>query len=197
LEAFETQHDIDRITKTLADVIVDWNCNKMYKSTGGDKQKEGNCQDFVDDILERLNIKKKTDGPVGEFLNTLRKKGTCEMVYKMNSDFCKQFETTPKIKFKSHEQLDLFTKKLLLVDPQFRDHHAESWYLLKSYDRAFWLKHYKFPTDARFKPAPDEVSDDELCEGERTEKESDGYDCPFQDPKRTFSIRVMRDINLK
>jgi hypothetical protein len=136
LEAFDTKHDINRITQILAQVVTDWNCNKMYKAVVSDKRKEGNCQDFVDDLLDKLHVKKQFTGPVGEFFNTLRKKGTCDMVFKMDESFCQKFETEPKVKFTSHEQLDLFMKKLVDKDPVFQLNHVESWYLLKSYDRA-------------------------------------------------------------
>ncbi|KAL0483498.1 hypothetical protein AKO1_014559 [Acrasis kona] len=199
LETFETQQDIDRVIKTLAKVIVDWNINKTYKSTGGDKKKEGNCQDFVDDILCQLGVKKDFKGPVKEFMTSLRQKGTCEMIFKVDEEFSTKFNIPQKTKFKSHVQLDQFTKKILEIEPHFEMKYKDYWFLLKSYDRAFWLKHYKFPSDDRFKAITEEFSDDELCNEEITQEEKEmesECDCPFQDPKRTMSVRMMGDVAL-
>jgi hypothetical protein len=39
-----TAREIKDLAEKLADIIVDWNLNKIYNNTGGDKRVEGNCQ---------------------------------------------------------------------------------------------------------------------------------------------------------
>ena len=68
-----TLSDLNGTVDKLAEVIIEWNTSMSYKSSGGDKSKEGNCQDFVDAILRKLNIKIDFKGPLGKFLIDLRK----------------------------------------------------------------------------------------------------------------------------
>lgn len=74
--------------------------------------------------------------------------------------------------FKKHSDLDNFIKKFgdknrnrLLHDKQFTD----ELFLLKSFDRAFWL-----------------MGDDHDCKN-----------CPFQDPTRTNSFANLKDLHKK
>jgi hypothetical protein len=85
-----------------------------YKDNGGDKQKEGNCQDFVEDVLKRLGMKHDFTGPLGDFLKKLREKGTSEMEFSMTTQFREKFGITEKKeKFTTHAQLDRFVEALL------------------------------------------------------------------------------------
>lgn len=86
---------------------MDWNTRMGYKDHGGDKQKEGNCQDFVQDVLHRLNIKPNFGGPMAEFLKTLREKGTADLFFPMDAEFREKFNISQKkMVFDTHEQLD-------------------------------------------------------------------------------------------
>lgn len=57
----------DGIHNKLADVIVEWNVNKVYSnfSLTGKAENEGNCQDFVEAVLRALGIKLMFDGAFG------------------------------------------------------------------------------------------------------------------------------------
>jgi hypothetical protein len=41
--------------------------------------------------------------------------------------------------------LDKFVAELLIKDPEFLIKHPSEHALLKSFDRAFWMKFFKFP----------------------------------------------------
>jgi hypothetical protein len=69
----------------------------IYKSTNCDKSKEGNCQDFVEHVLFKLNVKSKIDGCIGKFLQRLKNKGESGMVFYLSDEFKKKF----KIEFKN------------------------------------------------------------------------------------------------
>lgn len=45
--------------------------------------------------------------------------------------------------FKTHQELDEYVLDLLKKDPKFPQNHSNDYALLKSFDRAFWLRYYK------------------------------------------------------
>ena len=48
------------------------------------------------------------------------------------------------MKFETHKELDEFVQRIIDNFPNFmKDYHDTDAALLKSFDRAFWLKHYK------------------------------------------------------
>jgi len=55
-------------------------------------------------------------------------------------------------KFNSHEELDTFIHYLQKSDMEFELKYKNEWVLLKSFDRAFWMRYYKFPNDAKWCP---------------------------------------------
>jgi hypothetical protein len=69
--------------------------------------------------------------------------------------------------------------------------------MLKSFDRAFWLRHYKFPDDIRWKPHKAETADEDndivlelAC---RTLFIFSVLTCTaFDDPESTFSVRFLK-----
>eukprot|EP00818_Percolomonas_sp_WS_P003566 CAMPEP_0117441756 /NCGR_PEP_ID=MMETSP0759-20121206/3797_1 /TAXON_ID=63605 /ORGANISM="Percolomonas cosmopolitus, Strain WS" /LENGTH=469 /DNA_ID=CAMNT_0005233617 /DNA_START=192 /DNA_END=1601 /DNA_ORIENTATION=+ len=178
--------DIDRWSNTdlqsavdkMAEVIVRWNTTMKYTNGVGrrssSKKHVGNCQDFVDDMLQALNIRVDFQGALKEFLNDLRTKGKSELKFKITPTFRETFdldEHVSEIIFKTHSQLDEFVHRIKSHKASFKlelDFHDES-YLLKSYDRAFWMKNFKYEDDERWKPS-------EKCS------------CPFKDPRQTKSV---------
>ena len=48
-----------------------------------------------------------------------------------------------KKEFKSHKELDEFVAKLIQEEPMFEENYPHEWGLLKSFDRAFWLRHVR------------------------------------------------------
>ena len=74
IDAITSTEKIETIVDRLAETIVEWNTTKKYKDNNGRKGEEGNCQDFVDAILESLGLTADFNGPLGEFLKKLRTK---------------------------------------------------------------------------------------------------------------------------
>lgn len=74
------KRDISELTDRLAEVVVDWNVNYNYLNFGiTKKQYDGNCQDFVQSVLEKLDISPQFGGALSNFLNDMKTKGKCEM----------------------------------------------------------------------------------------------------------------------
>ncbi|KAL9645822.1 hypothetical protein ABK040_003554 [Willaertia magna] len=78
------------------------------QETIGYNIEKGNCQDFVDDMLNYLNIKPTFSDRLIYFLNQLRKTGNPELSLELNNEFCKQFQ------FKNNSINNLFNMLTLL-----------------------------------------------------------------------------------
>jgi hypothetical protein len=173
IDSIGSEHRLEEVVESLAQVICEWNANIQYKDQSNMQKNEGNCQDFVQAILERMNIKIELEGPLGSFLKKLRSEGKCKIQFEMDSQFRDKFEIKEKSKeFKTHEELDVFLNSLVELDPDFKVNYKDHWALLKAFDRAFWLKHFKFKNDERFHPCT----------------ENDEQNCPFGDPYESGSI---------
>jgi hypothetical protein len=184
IDHFASVKDIDSITQKLSEIIVDWNLNKGYTNRGGDKNKVGNCQDFVEDVLKRLDLKYEFTGPLGEFVKRLKEKGVCDTSLYMDENFREKFGIpNKKVTFHNHKELDEFASKLMDVDCEVNFHHKQEWNMLKSFDRAFWLRHYKFPGEPKWCCMKKQEHDED--DGEMYETDA----CPFDDPVATYSIR--------
>lgn len=144
IDAIHTVTNLKDTIDRLAEVIVEWNTSKQYKNHGGDKSKVGNCQDFVEAVLNKLEIKINFAGPLGEFLKSLKTSGKADLSFKMDNEFRRKFEIEEKaITFKSHIELDNFVNKLVKKECEFSIKHKLEWAFLKSFDRAFWMRHWK------------------------------------------------------
>jgi hypothetical protein len=140
----------------------------------GQNQNEGNCQEFVDDILLSLSITNKFEGALGNFLDEMRSKGTCNICFSTDKLFQQSFGLDKKkFEFKSHYELDLFVYNLFSIDKEFKKTFPNEYSLLKSFDRAFWLKHFKYPENEDFYCLVDE---------------NNNCLCPFDNPKKTKSF---------
>eukprot|EP00761_Pharyngomonas_kirbyi_P006788 gb/GECH01006796.1/.p1 GENE.gb/GECH01006796.1/~~gb/GECH01006796.1/.p1 ORF type:complete len:423 (+),score=90.25 gb/GECH01006796.1/:1-1269(+) len=178
--------DLNDAIDKVADVIIDWNLTHHYNQT------HSNCQVFVDDVCKALGVDlSHFDGPLGDTIKRLRQKGVCEVNYNIPAEMREKFAIKDsKLEFDSHRQLDEFVEKLNNKDPRFEFNYPHDWMLLKSFDRAFWLRHYKMPDDDRFKPL-------ERCIEEEVEGGNFSYDddpmeqreCPFKDPQVTMSFK--------
>eukprot|EP01080_Neovahlkampfia_damariscottae_P007276 gene7276-11594_t len=164
--------DVDKIVDICAEVIARWNSTHFYDNVSG------NCQSFLDDLLMNLGIKLTDDLScskyVENYIQKLRKKGECAMEYEIPIEFQSNFEVS-KVEFQTHEQLDKFVQKIFELERdinQISDQYGLD--LLKGFDRAFWLRHYKEPTNENFIPFHD--------------KNSESPNCPFEDPKSTKSF---------
>lgn len=80
------------------------------------------------------------------------------------------------IEFKTHQELDTFVNKLMSHKTEkFKENYKGDYELLKSFDRAFWLRFFKFPNDKTYHPVQEE-DDDTVCL------------CPFGNPLETGSM---------
>ncbi|KAL0478810.1 developmentally-regulated protein [Acrasis kona] len=182
VDALLSVEDIDNVTTRLSKVITHWNVNMKYKSRRSDSRIEGNCQDFVENVLAALGLKYNFDGAVGAFMKKLREDGTCKIQIEADPQFRKKFEFAERKNcFNSHKELDEFVLHLLQVDPEFDKNHKQEWMLLKAFDRALWLRHYKFNNDPKWMP---HITEEEGGEPTMT--------CPFEDPKVTRSILFVK-----
>ena len=77
---------INELVENIADVIIKWNTHMEYKNRGGDGKKHGNCQDFVDDILDAIGVNKSViyQGAMGAYFERLKKKGKGGMKFFMD-----------------------------------------------------------------------------------------------------------------
>ena len=110
------------------------------------------------------------------------------MEFHMDHQFRQEFEKKESsVKFQTHKELDLFVQGLKDKDLEFEFKYKSEMILLKSFDRAFWLRHFKFPQDDNWKPL-------------KIEKKQENGDidiqlgCPFDDPQETNSIRLTNPI---
>lgn len=67
-------------------------------------------------------------------------------------------------------------------DPEFDQNYKSAWAMLKSFDRALWLRHYKFAQDTKWIPLKVKTQDDD---GDTCVE----LGCPFGDPQESYSIR--------
>jgi hypothetical protein len=185
IDAIQSTEKIEDVVDRLSRLIVHWNTNMKYKERNAKRGEEGNCQDFVDAILEELGLSLNAKGPLAAFLHKLRKKGTCKMQFKMDEAFRSKFEITEKkVLFNSHVELDTFVQKLFDKCPEFDYTYKQEYSMLKSFDRAFWMRHLKCPSDEKWKPLyKPEIDDD----GDTVMELA----CYFKDPRETYSFRFV------
>ncbi|KAL9648865.1 hypothetical protein ABK040_003795 [Willaertia magna] len=188
---------LDFVIDNLAKVICKWNVTMNYKQTGGDKSKYGNCQDFVDDCLDALGVKLNFEGSLKNFLTRLRKTGNSRLEFEMTEQFVKDFnllennfkltyhenENTYTLRFDTHRDLDLFVNYLIEKDDEFEMHFKSEYVLLKSFDRAFWVKAVSFPNIPEFQPLfENDGSDNTTTTTNNNNMEDKKHKCPFGDP---------------
>jgi hypothetical protein len=151
---------VDRI----ASVIAHWNSSRHYSST------KDNCQTFIDELCEVLDIQLDFKGALGQFLQTLRKTGQCEPTYSIQPSMQNllglPFATC---KFESHRDLDNFVNLVRSKMPTYFEMDPigqDDWHLLKSFDRAYWLRRAKESKNPDYAP----------------------HECPFNDPELSGSL---------
>jgi len=189
LDSIGSEQQLEDIIDKLATKICEWNGTKTYSDTPKNKKTQGNCQDFVNDILQAINVSHDFKGALAMYIKTLREKGKSKMEFTIpDGSFAEKFKLKEKkIEFPTHEALDKFVSDLCEADIEFRSKYKDEWALLKSFDRAFWLKHYKFKDKAEFCPLPKSKNASKLTEIEGLEYEDSG--CPMLDPRYTGSIK--------
>jgi len=167
---------VDTVVDRLSEVIAEWNIHKSYNQT------KANCQHFVDAVCDALDIKFNFKGTIADYLNKLRTKGKCKVQWNVPDEIRTTFDVKEKKKvFASHRELDEFMVRLnevgLLKDTFFKESHQEDYELLKAFDRAFWLRHFRSNVQEDYLP---------LCEqGDENEVKCL---CPFGDPTVSHSL---------
>jgi hypothetical protein len=155
---------VDVAVDKIASVISHWNSGRQYSSTGD------NCQTFIDELCAVLDIQLDFKGALGNFIQTLRKTGQCEPTYTCSSNMQKLLGIRePTRKFETHADLDTFVNHVRQKMPTYFDMDEvgkDDWMLLKSYDRAFWLRKHKEEENKAYHP----------------------HDCPFNDPVSSGSL---------
>ena len=141
---------------------------------------------------------------MAHYLNKLRTKGLCKIRWNVPADLREKVGIKEdKISFTTHKQLDSMVCKILSKIPNFQEKFEEDYMLLKSFDRAFWLRSFKSPENELYHSiTPDEYkklsglkSDDddmgvfgEIDEDDETHAHSDSTGCPFGHPEsRSFT----------
>eukprot|EP01080_Neovahlkampfia_damariscottae_P002928 gene2928-4767_t len=176
--SISTLEELNEIIESLVDIIIEWNTSYTYKQTSGDpfNDHSGNCQQFIDYLINILNLTDKVNElPEGihKFLGKIRERGVGIMEFEMNEKFRTKFNINESKKvFTSHKELDEFVNRLISKDFLFFRNFVEEGIILKSFDRAFWLRFNKTKEDESCKPL----------------SKNNDFDCPFKDPKMTNSI---------
>ena len=82
------------------------------------------------------------------------------MIFDASKDFQAKFKLSIKhVQFDTHQELDNFVKKCMETNEiGFEIDFKEEYELLKSFDRAFWLRHFKKPSIRKFKSSQCPVS---------------------------------------
>jgi hypothetical protein len=94
-----------------------------------------------------LSDKTSYSGSLGKFLKQVKENGECDIKYTVPMEIMEKINFEGEYKniiFKTHKELDEFTHKLMKaleisnldLSINFKDDYA----LLKSFDRAFWLR---------------------------------------------------------
>ena len=139
---------LESIRDKISDVIVYWNANVEYDAYGKSTKGFGNCQEFIESMLHALNMNIEYTGAVGDFLQNMKKKGSSKLIFPVNQqmkyDF---FIRDDEIEFTSHVQLDKFVNSIEEKELDFETTYPNEYLLLKSFDRAFWLKHQRTVED--------------------------------------------------
>lgn len=171
----------DEALKKLSHLIAHWNSHYSYRlaSLTGKKALEGNCQDFVDTVFQVLEIKPSFTGSFKEFLEEMKVKGTCQPVFRPSPELKTECGLTKDTyMFSTHSELDEVVHQIIEKCSTFSVSYPVEYQLLKSFDRAFWIRHFNAgEKDPMFQPC--------MCIDETNTRQPK---CPFNDPRVTFSL---------
>jgi hypothetical protein len=82
-------------------------------------------------------------GPLAKCLKDLRTNGKCKLEFRPEKEFRAKFDIPKVVTFHTHVELDKFVKQLMQKDFDFPEKEKEVFQFLKSFDRAFWIRHFK------------------------------------------------------
>lgn len=149
--------NVDDIIDKISDVVCRWNAFHQY-----DRNKN-NCQVFIEELLLCLGISPDLfyKGQLGDSLKKMKSKGECDIKFKLDHDLQELLGIKEKkMSFKSHQELDKFIAKLeethlKVHNKLYSDKYPHDFALLKSIDRAFWLRYYREKNNEEFCPLKD------------------------------------------
>lgn len=131
----------------LANLVVKWNTEYTYClfRLAGKKSKEGNCQDFVDDVLSTLGISFTPKGPLKDCLETMRTKGKFGFEYRPSPESKAKCDLKENVyTFKSHKELDQLVNQCMSKTNRLWILECfDEFEYLKSLDRGMWLRYLK------------------------------------------------------
>lgn len=128
----------------VAERVVEWNLTKTYREAGGDRSIYGNCQEFVDTLLNTLGLSIDSNSAFGQFVDHLKKQGSSKLIFNMSKEFADYFRLIHEpIEFTTHLHLDIFVKELVRRNRNWHEFWSSEYELLKAFDRGFWLRYLK------------------------------------------------------
>jgi len=165
---------LKEILDLITCIIVDWNVKREYCMFPGKLHEfKGNCQEFTTCILSTLGVTLNlSSGCIGLYLERMVKDGKGGFVFETKDQEVIDLMDGSKREFFSHLELDYFVQCILEKEPTFAYKFAHEYALLKSFDRAFWLRSAKKPKVETY-----------AC---LTKKGK--CNCPFGDPEESLSI---------
>ncbi|KAL9642931.1 hypothetical protein ABK040_010624 [Willaertia magna] len=127
---------LDKISK----VCCKWNSGVIYDNL------KANCQHFTTELLLELGINVFDKLSVGSklYIERLQKYGVCDMTIGLSPTLQEilKIKDTTSLTFHSHEELDYIVRMILQVKKEYflTQEGKDLEMLLKSFDRAFWLR---------------------------------------------------------
>eukprot|EP01080_Neovahlkampfia_damariscottae_P010224 gene10224-2644_t len=178
LDTIQTLEGLEIVVDKVANSVAKWNGTKFYSAFPG-KKHAGNCQEFVENVINEIGVKIDLDGAIAAYMNKIKQTGKLRLEFIIKKKFQKKFFLDKtSYTFHTHEELDKFVAHLIDVDPSLEVNHPTHWELLKGFDRAFWMRHKK-------------------CEGEKKELEEKAlkYSLLLEDLKKEDQERVQERID--
>lgn len=102
------------LPKRIAELICEWNATKLYTNTPVVQDSIfANCQHFVDELLDHLDIKLIFKGALLNYISKMREQGQCSLEYVPDVELSEKINLLAFYKFTSHHELDLFATNLV------------------------------------------------------------------------------------
>ena len=175
------------------------------ENSESDKDKCGNSQDFVESLLESINVKLTLPISIKNFLEEIKKNGSTKLNFQYSPQFKQKFDLKgTSMTFNTHLELDQFMVSIYNQDPEAMFNFKSEFQFLKSFDRAFWMKHYHIQSEIekverKLKNCSDEDRVSVIDDIEKLKEESLKFEpdidreegdllCPFGDPVCSQSL---------
>eukprot|EP01080_Neovahlkampfia_damariscottae_P005920 gene5920-9750_t len=198
--------NVREIIDYLANEIEYWNTKMTYsENVESDKNISGNSQDFVESLLESINVKLSLPISIKNFLEEIKKHGSTKLNFQYSPQFKQKFDLKgTSMTFNTHKELDKFMHSIYEKDAEAMFNFKSEFQFLKSFDRAFWMKHYHIQseiekTERKLKKCKEEDRESIIDDIEKLKEESLKFEpdidyeegdlmCPFGDPVSSQSL---------